>query len=131
MTGHLPPSSDCLPRRSAMLGGHLVSLVIYRVLALYFFCVYICFLVVTEMVTFDNIAVALLCFMFIFGGHLTGCCACVSPGEILHILPKLATMSAHCSWYVHCLGQVIWWLDRNRQDLLTESVNKYILCVLK
>ena len=35
MTGCLPPSSDCLPRRSVMLGGHLVSLVIYRVLTVF------------------------------------------------------------------------------------------------
>ena len=39
--------------------------------------------------------------------------------EILYILPKLATMSALCSWHVHCLGQVIRWSDRNRQGLLT------------
>ena len=52
-------------------------------------------------------------------------------GGILHILPKLATMSALCSWHVHCLGWVIWWSDRNRQNLLTESVNECILCVLK
>ena len=56
-----------------------------------------------------------------FGGRLAGCCACVSPEKILHMLPKLATMSALCSWHVHCLGQVIWWLDRNRQGLLTGS----------
>ena len=75
--------------------------------------------------------VALYIFMFCWGGCLAGHCACVSPGEILYILPKLATMSALCSWQVHCLGQVIWWLDRNKQGLLTESVNKCILCVLK
>ena len=28
-----------------------------------------------------------------FGGHLAGCCACALPGEILYILPELATMS--------------------------------------
>ena len=27
------------------------------------------------------------------GGHLAGHCACALPGEILYILPKLATMS--------------------------------------
>ena len=39
-----------------------------------------------------------------FGGCLAGHCACASSGEILHILPKLATMSALGSWHVHCLG---------------------------
>ena len=62
-----------------------------------------------------------------FGGCLAGCCACASPGEILYMLPKLATMSALCSWHVHCLGQVIWWSDRNRQGLLTESI---YMCLL-
>ena len=64
------------------------------------------------------------------GGHLAGHCACASPGEILYILPKLATMSALGSWHVYCLGWVIWWLDRNRQGLLTEctfmSLNKCV-----
>ena len=60
-----------------------------------------------------------------FGGHLAGCCACASLGEILYILPKLATMSTLCSWHVHCLGWVIWWSDRNRQGLLTESIYIY------
>ena len=55
-----------------------------------------------------------------FGGHQAGCCACVLPGEILYILSKLATMCALCSWHVYCLRQVIWWSDRNGQDLLTE-----------
>ena len=66
-----------------------------------------------------------------FGGCLAGCCACALPGEILYILPKLATMSVLGSWHVYCLGWVIWWPDRNRQDPLTESVNKCLLCVLK
>ena len=66
-------------------------------------------------------------FYVYFVGHLACCCACTLLGKILHILPKLATMSAYCSWHVHCLGWVIWWSDRNRQDLLTEC----ILCVLK
>ena len=65
-----------------------------------------------------------------FGGHLACHCACASSGEILHILPKLATMSALGSWHVYCLGWVIWWSDRNRQDLLTEctfmSLNKCV-----
>ena len=62
-----------------------------------------------------------------FGGCLASHCPCVSPGQILYILPKLATMSALCSWHVHCLGWVIWWLDRNRQGLLTESI---YMCLL-
>ena len=61
-----------------------------------------------------------------FGGHLAGCCACASPGEILYILPKLATMFALGSWHVHCLGQVIWWSDRNKQGLLIESTYIYM-----
>ena len=62
-----------------------------------------------------------------FGGHLAGCCACALPEGILHILPKLATMSALCSWYVHGPWPwVIWWLDRNRQDLLTGVIYIYI-----
>ena len=61
-------------------------------------------------------------FHIYFGGCLAGHCACVSPGEILYILPKLATTSVLCSWHVHCLGWVIWWSDRNRQDLLTECI---------
>ena len=61
-----------------------------------------------------------------FSGHLAGCCACASPGEILYILPKLATMSALGSWHVYCLGWVIWWLDRNRQGLLTEVYHIYM-----
>ena len=60
------------------------------------------------------------------GGHLTGHCACASPGEILYILPELATMSVLCSWHVHCLGCVIWWSDRNKQGLLTEFLSKYV-----
>ena len=69
-------------------------------------------------------------FYVCFGGHLTGCCACASPGKILYILPKLATMSALGSWHVYCLGWVIWWSDRNKQGLLTEctfmSLNKRV-----
>ena len=65
-------------------------------------------------------------FYVCFGGRLAGCCACASPGEILYILPKLATMSALGSWHVHCLGWVIWWSDRNKQGLLTESMYIYI-----
>ena len=61
-------------------------------------------------------------FCVCFGGCLAGCCACASPGDTLYILSKLATMSVLCSWYVHCLGQVIWWSDRNRQGLLTEYI---------
>ena len=49
-------------------------------------------------------------------------CACASLLETLHVLPKLATISVLCSWHVHCLGWVIWWLDRNRQGLLTGSL---------
>ena len=60
------------------------------------------------------------------GGCLAGCCACALPREILYILPKLATMSALGSWQVHCLGWVIWWSDRNRQGLLTESTYIYV-----
>ena len=60
------------------------------------------------------------------GGYLAGHCACASPGEILYILPKLATMSALGSWHVYCLGQVIWWPDRNRQGLLTKSTYIYV-----
>ena len=63
-----------------------------------------------------------------FGGCLAGHCACVSSGEILHILPKLATMSALCSWQVHCLGWVIWWLDRNNQGLLMGSLFICVFC---
>ena len=63
-----------------------------------------------------------------FGGHLASCCACVSLGEILYILPKLATMSVLCSWHAHCLGWVIWWSDRNRQGFLTESVYICVFC---
>ena len=48
-------------------------------------------------------------------------CLCITR-EILYILPKLATMSVLCSWHVHCLGRVIWWSDRNRQDLLSMSI---------
>ena len=66
-----------------------------------------------------------------FGGH----CACASPGEILYILSKLTTMSVLGSWHVYCLGWVIWWLDRNRQDLLTEctfmSLNKCVFMQIK
>ena len=58
-----------------------------------------------------------------FGGCLAGHCVFASPEEILYILPKLATMSALCSWHVHCLGWVLWWSDRNRQGLLTKSVD--------
>ena len=61
-------------------------------------------------------------FYVCFSGHLAGCCVCASPGEILNILPKLATMSALGSWHVHCLGWVTWWSDRNRQGLLTGCV---------
>ena len=65
-----------------------------------------------------------------FSGHLAGCCASALPGEILYILPKLATMSVLGSWHVYCLGWVIWWSDRNRQGLLTEctfmSLNKCV-----
>ena len=60
------------------------------------------------------------------GGHLAGHCACALPGEILCILLKLATMSALGSWHVHCLGWVIWWLDRNKQGLLIESTYIYV-----
>ena len=42
-----------------------------------------------------------------FGGCLAGHCTCALPGEILYMLPKLATMSALCPWHVHCLGWVI------------------------
>ena len=67
-------------------------------------------------------------FYVCFGGHLAGHCACVLPGEILYILPKLATMSALCSWHDCCLGWVIWWLDRNNQGLLTGSLFICVFC---
>ena len=60
------------------------------------------------------------------GGHLAGRCVCASPGEILHILQNLATMSALGSWHVCCLGWVIWWSDRNKQGLLIESTYIYV-----
>ena len=120
MTGCLSPRGGCLPRRFMMLGGHLVSLVICSVLTI--FLLHTCIFIISVNVTVFIKSGHLFSFHVCFSGCLAGCCACASPGEILYILPKLATMSVLCSWHVHCLGQVIWWSDRNRQGLLTESI---------
>ena len=72
-------------------------------------------------------------------------CLCITWGDLVHttqvshfllaseaVLFQISkSLSVLCSWQVHCLGWVIWWSDRNKQGLLTESVNKCILCVLK
>ena len=53
-------------------------------------------------------------------------CLCITWGDFVH-----ATKVSHhvCTLFLafHCLGQVIWWSDRNRQGLLTESIYMYLL----
>ena len=65
-------------------------------------------------------------FYVCFSGCLADHCACVSPGEILYILPKLATML--CSWHVIALVAKPW-RDRDQDIIDSGCLADHCACV--
>ena len=90
----------------------------------------IVFILVFLLVTCSGRPATLLCIMFVLVVPWLVAVPVCHWGDLVHTT-KVSHHVCTFFWHVNCLGWVIWWLDRNRQGILTEPVYIYVSFVNK